>query len=1077
MATSLLERIQAAKSLTPQSYQTLANSPVPETQANKPGVLQRVKTAIQKTALQVKDATTLKPKKALIAPLTPAGERYVKNIKPGSQIGKEPDVVLNSLGIPNAPYLELDAALKLKENKNTRPDVLAEAKLKEKQAYNDFALNAVGSVENLGSKAFSKIAKSTSIDEIAGILKTVLKDKSEGQLQSLSKVLANTSKPEKVRELVLSQQKLSDRIKLATGKQGTKNFADIDTVIAAYKQNMGGIDMKAVRSEFADSPEALKLLDNAEAEVKIAKAEKAKLAKREREYGEKLNALANKTKVLSEDGSLDTKSISDFQKAEYELAKEYPDLGINQDKIAYYEKTKGINKVDPIIQEAPKVIDDVKPLVSQKEAPQAAPQVVQAKSVEEQAGQVLSKADPEIKKDIVSLPKIVQEYPTNVKNKVNLLDYIRTPDRVLEKIGMKAEADKIRKGYEAYVKELPDNLDIITKWSQRVPKESNKKIFQYLDGQEVELDKTELEVAGEIKDWLSDWAKRLKLPEDNRIAHYITHIFEKGLIQKEFDEDLAKIISERIPGSVYDPFLLKRLGAKGYKEDTWAALDAYVKRATRKANLDDALEAISEKTGGSLEFSSIEESQFKYVQRYINNVNLRPTELDNLIDNGVKSLVGYKFGQRPMASLTRTLRQVTFRGMLGLNPASALRNLSQGVNTYAVLGEKYTALGYAKLFNSNARKELVESGIFDNGFIQDRALNATKKNLERLDKVLFSFFDAAEKINRGAAYLGAKAKALSKGKTEEESAEYAKEIVRKTQFSFGSIDTPVALQSDIAKTLTQFQTYTVKQIEFLTEMAKDKNFAGLLRYALGGLAFTYTIGKAFGMKPEQLIPSFRFDTPPSLKLPVEVGKAALNTPDKYGKQRSLSQKAKDIGNSAIGLVPAGSQIKKTVQGIDALRQGKSTDKAGRAQFDVGGSMLKDAQAALFGKYANKEAQNYFKGDTYAEQQYEKLKKSPTAEEDFARIIKEDPKLANRINKVIEDIDLEVTKDEQRIRSLGVGDGARAAEVVKKLDKLKTQEEKAALYDEYIKKKIITKEVGAQIQLMMTDTGRNLQKKL
>ena len=62
--------------------------------------------------------------------------------------------------------------------------------------------------------------------------------------------------------------------------------------------------------------------------------------------------------------------------------------------------------------------------------------------------------------------------------------------------------------------------------------------------------------------------------------------------------------------------------------------------------------------------------------------------------------------------------------------------------------------------------------------------------------------------------------------------EFGREIVRKTQFSFGSIDTPVGLQSDIAKTLTQFQSFTIKQGEFLTEMAMDKNFVGLIRYAV-----------------------------------------------------------------------------------------------------------------------------------------------------------------------------------------------------------------------------------------------------
>ncbi|WP_323157047.1 hypothetical protein, partial [Pseudomonas rhodesiae] len=80
--------------------------------------------------------------------------------------------------------------------------------------------------------------------------------------------------------------------------------------------------------------------------------------------------------------------------------------------------------------------------------------------------------------------------------------------------------------------------------------------------------------------------------------------------------------------------------------------------------------------------------------------------------------------------------------------------------------------------------------------------------------------DTAEHINRGAAYFGAKAKGLSQGMSEQEAIDFAKEIVRKTQFVFDSVDTPVGMSSDIMKTLLQFQSFTTKQIEFLGGKAK-----------------------------------------------------------------------------------------------------------------------------------------------------------------------------------------------------------------------------------------------------------------
>lgn len=83
-------------------------------------------------------------------------------------------------------------------------------------------------------------------------------------------------------------------------------------------------------------------------------------------------------------------------------------------------------------------------------------------------------------------------------------------------------------------------------------------------------------------------------------------------------------------------------------------------------------------------------------------------------------------------------------------------------------------------------------------------------------------FEKAEMINRGGAYYGAKTKALNQGMSEQQAINYAKDIVAKTQFKFGGVHTPVAMGSDLVKTLLQFQTYGLKQAEFLGERLKTK---------------------------------------------------------------------------------------------------------------------------------------------------------------------------------------------------------------------------------------------------------------
>lgn len=546
-----------------------------------------------------------------------------------------------------------------------------------------------------------------------------------------------------------------------------------------------------------------------------------------------------------------------------------------------------------------------------------------------QTAQPISIEDFERLNSDFSYNKIVIDTNTPVKVKVGILDYLRTPDRVLQKIGLGNTSKMLRQAYENYLAELPLHLEVITDWSKRVDAAGNKRIFNWLDGQTnrdlhagkkpVEpMSPEELKVAKEVKFYLKEWADRLGLPEDNKISHYITHIFNIGELEKEFDEDVAKIIRDQVPGSVYDPFLEKRLGRKGYIQDTWKALDAYVKRAVRKANMDPVLERLKAASG------RLEESQYKYVERLAKRINLQPTEVDNLVDNTIKQLIGYRFGQRPTAYLSRFFRQMIFRSALGLNVGSAVKNLTQGVNTFAKLGPKYTTIGYAKLFTQAGKNELEEMGILKQDMIQDRALSAVRKNIQKMDKGLFIMFDMAEKINRGAAYFGAKAKGIAEGMSEEQAIEYAKKIVRDTQFQFGSIDTPVGLNSDITKFFTQFLTYGVKQAEFTGEMLKNKEWPGILRYILASTALVYFFGKMFNLKATDFIPGYslmKFGIPPALAFPWEIFKAVVNAPDQFGKIPTFEQKLKNIGRQIP--YPASVQAQKTARGLSAYNDPKS----------------------------------------------------------------------------------------------------------------------------------------------------------
>ncbi len=669
---------------------------------------------------------------------------------------------------------------------------------------------------------------------------------------------------------------------------------------------------------------------------------------------------------------------------------------------------------------------------------------------------------PNAQKEIISTVK------GTPKTKVNLLDYLRTPDRVLTKIGLGEEAKLLKQKYRDYVLDLPKELDKVTAWYKQSP-ESSQNIFKYLDGQEISLNPKELQIANEIKSYLSEWADKLKLPKDKRIASYITHLFEEDFISKEFDQDLAKLISDKIPGSVYDPFLQKRLGKLGYKEDVWEALDAYVKRATRKYHMDQALGPLKQAS------QKLDLESTNYIKRLADRANLRPTEVDNLLDNFVKSVAGYRFGVRPVANLTKSVRRVIYRGTLGLNIGSATRNLTQGANTYAKLGEKYTVKGYFKMLSDLASRgdELKRVGVLSDNIIQDRYLNATKKFWEKFDKVLFSFFSGAERVNRGAAYFGAKAKALDQGLSEEEAIRAGIKMVEDTQFVFGSVDTPVALQSDLVKMLTQFQSYNIKQAEFLGEMIKNKEFGGLLRFSGASVFMFLTVGKLFGMEPKDIVPFLsnitegRFATP-SIQAAQGLGQIA------FGDEEKREEGVEKLKKVFPAFVPAGVQIKKSIEGLKAYKEGASYTATGRKRFDVEQTPQNLLRSTLYGQYSLPAAQKYFDnlGKSKSSTVAEELTKLKTPEEkkqlwqkmvEEKRITKDN---VSDIKKALKDIDMKATKQEKSTRSLPVKDGSRSRIIKQQLDKQKDSNSKKELWKRYVELGIITEEVAIQLKELL-----------
>lgn len=85
---------------------------------------------------------------------------------------------------------------------------------------------------------------------------------------------------------------------------------------------------------------------------------------------------------------------------------------------------------------------------------------------------------------------------------------------------------------------------------------------------------------------------------------------------------------------------------------------------------------------------------------------------------------------------------------------------------------------------------------------------------------------------------------------------------------------------------------------------------------------------------------------------------------------------------------------------------------------------------------------------------------------FEAINKANPKLADKLRTVDKERDLGITVDDQTLKAKGVENGDRAMAIAEEIQKLKTKEERAAKWEEYVRKRIITDEVAKQLKELL-----------
>ena len=286
--------------------------------------------------------------------------------------------------------------------------------------------------------------------------------------------------------------------------------------------------------------------------------------------------------------------------------------------------------------------------------------------------------------------------------------------------------------------------------------------------------------------------------------------------------------------------------AKLYQNCCIRVFPLYLSGATNKGGLDPVRKLFYEKV------KDMSPPLKDYMREYINLLAGHPSAVDKYVSETLKNITGNKLKGNEIYGVGRFLNKLQFGGKIAWNVATPFINLTQTfINTPTETGlvnflKGIKHFGVALLSkNSWQAKMLEESKIFKDipkftiddfstmAGVYEKSVGKLGKTVDKYIDLGSSLFRTSENINRGIAFFSGVNKGIVK-KDLKLAMKEGLDVVRKTQFLFGSVDRPLAFSSVPARSLFQFQQFTFKQLEFSFNVIKDffsgKDLLKLPRY-------------------------------------------------------------------------------------------------------------------------------------------------------------------------------------------------------------------------------------------------------
>lgn len=313
----------------------------------------------------------------------------------------------------------------------------------------------------------------------------------------------------------------------------------------------------------------------------------------------------------------------------------------------------------------------------------------------------------------------------------------------------------------------------------------------------------------------------------------------EGVSPSELLEDFGSELPVAIKkppyaGGKFAGFRQKREDILGAPEHTLEDLKSYLAQSSRFSAMNAPLASVGREREGIVKLLGGEGSSWqKWLDKYLDRVAGKPSDFENRVNELMMSAaekgnsLAAHFAGDPYAlrRLAGSVRMLTGLNKLGFSPSSAIWNLAQTSNTFAIHGSRVTARAIWEVLQHGPKWE----PIFKELHIAPGA--GGKAGVEQLEEMAGTtlsklyggglwLFGKAEGFNRRVAATAGYLAAKEAGATHEAALKSAADTILRTQFHYGAANVPEIMAGPLGKIIFQFRPFIVNQLAFMLGLSK-----------------------------------------------------------------------------------------------------------------------------------------------------------------------------------------------------------------------------------------------------------------